>query len=393
MYFITSSTNRMRQAKYQNIKLSFDGRDVCFQSEQDLETYVEQNFNIIFPNLTLLARQYTILERRCDLICYKTANKQAVIIELKNQEDRYVVTQLTRYHKSLLLSKPFADIIDYSLPIDLIAISPKFHPDNYIDREDSKLEFQTHFYEFKIECVNSCYRFKLLDRYFDLNYPILGLINDESIQVVDRDFLLSKPGQFYQRLESDCHQDFLKLHYRFISQSSIKCWNSNNDRCILYGTGTGENHQKLAEINNGGQNLYLYLWLPTAVKTKVKIPIARFGFICRQGNRPISIDAEVEWIVCTKNNISLKDRPQSLSDGFSFNRQGMLKWCPARNYLNQAHTNNNTLDLLVYLLKNIERPFSEEDWSWWENNKHPTPTNLGWYVDLAVKTWQYRRSR
>jgi RecB family endonuclease NucS len=79
----------MHQAKYQNVKLSFDGRDVCFQSEQDLETYVEQHFNIIFPGLTLLARQYTILERRCDLVCYRTANKQAVIIELKNQEDRY----------------------------------------------------------------------------------------------------------------------------------------------------------------------------------------------------------------------------------------------------------------------------------------------------------------
>ena len=381
----------MRQTKHKNIKLSFDGRDVCFQSEQDLETYAEQNFNIIFPDLTLLARQHTISTRRCDLVCCKTDNKQVVVIELKNQEDRYVVTQLNRYHKSLLLSKPFAEIIDYSLPINLIAISPKFHIDNYIDKEYSILESHTHFYEFKIELINSDYKFKFLDQYFDLNYPILGLLNDESIQAVDRDFLFSKPGRFYQTLELECRQDFLKLHYQFISQPSIKCWTSNNNRCILYGTGTGDNHQKLAEINNGGQNLYLYLWLPTAVRTKVKIPITRFGLVCKEGEQPMAKNSEIEWIVCTKNNISLKDRPRSLNDGFSHNRQGMRKWCPAINYLNQAHT-NNTLGLFLYLLKNIEPPFSEEDWKWWESNNHPTPTNLGWYVNFAIKAWQYRRS-
>lgn len=386
----------MRQSKSQNIKLSFDGKNVRFSSEKDLEAYIEQNFNLIFPDLTLLARQYTILDRRCDLICCKKENSQAVVIELKNQEDRYVVTQLVRYHKSIIISKPFDTIIDYSLPIELVAISPSFHSDNYIDKEYSKLELQTYLYEFDIKYLNTRANFKILDRYFELNYPILGLVDSYDVRAVDKDFLFSKPGQFYQRLDSECRQDFLNLHYRLISQAAVKCWTSNNYRCILYGTGTGQNHQKLAEINNGGQNLYLYLWLPTAVKTNVKIPVARFGLICKESRRAIYTKSEVEWLVCSENNISLKDRPQLSSGNFSFNRQGMLKWCPSKNYLLQAsHSgyNTNTFQLLIYLLRNIKPPFSKEELGWWEHNSSPSPTDLGWYVDLAIKMWQYRRSR
>jgi hypothetical protein len=386
----------MRKSKSQNIPLSFDGKNVRFSSEKDLEDYVEQNFHLIFPDLTLLARQYTILERRCDLICCKKANSQGIVIELKNQEDRYVVTQLTRYHRSLLISKPFDTLINYSLPIELIAISPSFHSDNYIDKEYSKLEFQTHFYKFDIEYSDTQASFKILDRCFKLNYPILGLVDSNEAQPIDKDFLFSKPGQFYQTLELECRQEFLKLHHRLTSQASIKCWTSNNNRCILYGTGSGKNHQKLAEINNGGQNLYLYLWLPTAVKTNVKIPIARFGLVCKEGSKAMHLKSEVEWVVCSDSNISIKDRPSRENDNFSYNRQGMRKWCSAKNYLHHASQtsyNHNTFNLFMYLLRDVKRPFLDEDISWWEQNNSSTPTNLGWYLDLAIKTWQYRRSR
>ena len=380
--------------KKQNIKLSFDGRNICFKSELDLENYIELNFNAIFPGLRLLGRQYTVLDRRCDLICCKKTNKQAVVIELKNQEDRYVVTQLIRYHQSLLSSKPLTEFIDYSLPIELIAISPHFHPDNYIDKEYCKVDLHIHLYKFKIEYLDSVAKFHFLDRVFDLDYPILGMTDNYSVRADDKEFIFSKPGQFYQRLitfknhklksSETIQQDFLTLHNRFISQAVVKCWFSNNYRYILYGTGIGENHQKLAEINNGGQNPYIYLWLPTASRTNVKVPVARFGFVCKESQSPISIDSELEWLVCSNNNISLKDRPKSTSDGFSFNRQGMLKWCPPRNYLLQASfTSSNTLQLLMYLMRNASPPFSKEDLTWWEHNSKPTPTNLGWYVDFA----------
>ena len=91
----------------------------------------------------------------------------------------------------------------------------------------------------------------------------------------------------------------------------------------------------------------------------------------------------------------MKDIPSPGNDNFSRNRQGMRKWCPAQNYLEQVSQtsyNHNTFNLFMYLLRDVKRPFLDEDISWWEQNNSPTPTNLGWYIDLAIKTWQYRRS-
>ncbi|MBC6435444.1 hypothetical protein FM036_38660 [Nostoc sp. HG1] len=57
-------------------------------------------------------------------------NKQLVVLELKNAEDRYIVQQLTRYYDALKEVKPLEDEIDYQQPISLIAIKPNFHRDN-----------------------------------------------------------------------------------------------------------------------------------------------------------------------------------------------------------------------------------------------------------------------
>lgn len=68
----------------------------------------------------------------------------------------------------------------------------------------------------------------------------------------------------------------------------------------LYGTGEGQNHKKLAEITNTGKGIWLFLWIPTAVKTKIKIPVARFGFVLATNNSHFAQDSIVEWLVCTK---------------------------------------------------------------------------------------------
>ena len=54
---------------------------IKFQSEEDLENYIEENFNQIFPDLVLIKRQYTINTQRCDLLCSTKLVKQPVIIE------------------------------------------------------------------------------------------------------------------------------------------------------------------------------------------------------------------------------------------------------------------------------------------------------------------------
>lgn len=144
----------IEKSKYANRKLIFNGQKVCFESEQDLESDLEDNFEDIFPDLNLLARQYTSSNQRCDLICSKKVNKQLVIIELKNQVDRYIVTQLIRYRQALLVEQPFSNLIDYSLPVELIAVSPIFHEDNYTDKKAHKFEDNIHFLIFNLSHQN-----------------------------------------------------------------------------------------------------------------------------------------------------------------------------------------------------------------------------------------------
>ena len=117
-----------------NRKLIYIGGKIRFQSEQDLEDYIEAYFDTIFPDLVLIKRQHSLKTQRCDLLCCSRLDKQAIIIELKNEEDRGLVSQLLRYRKIILQNQSFADKIDYLLPIKLIAIAPTFHEDNYTDK-------------------------------------------------------------------------------------------------------------------------------------------------------------------------------------------------------------------------------------------------------------------
>lgn len=115
-----------------------------FANETALEEFIWDNLTAIF-NLIPLERQRRINGERCDIISV-SQNKQLVILELKNSQDRGIVQQLTRYYANIANNKLFD--VDYNLPIKLIAITPSFHPHNYIDREYSKLKFE--FIEFKL---------------------------------------------------------------------------------------------------------------------------------------------------------------------------------------------------------------------------------------------------
>ncbi len=109
-----------------------------FASEAALEDFVWDNLQHLF-RLTPLARQHQALGEFCDILAVDAA-KQLSILELKNTEDRYIVQQLTRYYDNLLGEKPFAERIDYSQPVKLIAIAPSFHRHNHIDRKYTKLK-------------------------------------------------------------------------------------------------------------------------------------------------------------------------------------------------------------------------------------------------------------
>ena len=402
---------------------------IKFQSEEDLENYIEENFNQIFPGLVLIKRQHTINTQRCDLLCSIKSVKEPVIIELKNEEDRGLISQLTRYRKALLIEKPFAEQIDYSLPVKLIAIAPTFHEDNYTDKEASKFENDFCLWEFSIDIEQSrdVAQFNLSGKTYDIPYPIFGfpgkILNSESYSKS----LTSFAFEFYLRLDKKYEKDFQALRNQLIGQPKIKEMVSTSYKKVLYGTGEGKNHKKLAEITNTpGKNVCLFLWLPTSVDTKSDRPVERFGFVLKDASNPLSNDSIVEWLVSTKGTINNKNTPDINSEVAAYGRDGKLKWSRANLYLgnvtfrytqdlakleewkrvaqtsnkkskkvlNQivnSYQNNPTFWLLMYVLKGVtSETITDEDRAWWESYKTQTPTHLGWYVDLAIKTWNYQ---
>ncbi len=374
------------KVRKENRQLLYAGGEIRFQSEENLEYYIEDNFEKLFPDLYLVRRQYTINRQRCDLLCRSKLSKQPVIIELKNEEDRGLISQLTRYRKALLIEKPFAEQIDYSLPAKLIAIAPTFHEDNYTDREASKFEDDFCLWEFSIENEKGEGKFKLCGQTYYIDYPILGLSGEVFNTELNYGSLPAFTQEFVCRLDIKFREYFGKLRLKFLCQPKVKEMVSGSYRKILFGTGDGKTHKKLAEITNTGNGINLFLWLPTRVRTNIKVPVTRFGFVLAANENPLSDDSQIEWIVCTKGTVNLKYKE------LSFNRNGMPKWDEPSRYLYYASLNSyNTFSLLTYLLMGMTPDaMSDEDRAWWNSYKTKTPTNLGWYIDLAIKTCNYR---
>jgi len=111
-----------------------------FENEALLEDFLQRHLQTLL-GLTVIAQQYAIDGQICDLVAVSETG-QVAILELKNQEDRYIHQQITRYFDVFLEEKPFADIADYSQPIRLLAIAPRFHRDNFIDRKYSRLDVE-----------------------------------------------------------------------------------------------------------------------------------------------------------------------------------------------------------------------------------------------------------
>lgn len=121
------------------VRLRKTGFGWQFDSETVLEDFVWTNLQQLLK-LTPLKRQYRVSGQICDILAVDE-NKRLVVLELKNNEDRYIVQQLTRYYDALLEEKPFSTEIDYKQPVRLVAITPSFHQDNLTDRKYHKLFF------------------------------------------------------------------------------------------------------------------------------------------------------------------------------------------------------------------------------------------------------------
>lgn len=127
-----------------------------FENESILEDFAWDNLNLLF-NATPLRRQHHVNGNYCDILAVGEKGN-LVIIELKNDEDRYVVQQITRYYHQLIQEKPYQDKVDYQQPIELLIVSPYFHGDNLTDRLYHKLNID--FVQFSLANVDGEIVFK-----------------------------------------------------------------------------------------------------------------------------------------------------------------------------------------------------------------------------------------
>lgn len=102
-----------------------------FDSEHALETLVWNNLSLLL-SVKPIARQFLCKGEICDIVA-NGFQRELVILELKNVEDRYLAQQLTRYYDAFIIQKPWDEEIDYGQPVRLIGIAPSFHRHTFVD--------------------------------------------------------------------------------------------------------------------------------------------------------------------------------------------------------------------------------------------------------------------
>lgn len=241
-----------------------------FVSEEALEDFVEAHLESLL-GLTLIKRQYTVNEQRCDIIAVDD-NKSLAVLELKNGEDRYIVQQLTRYYHALLESKPFADQVNYDRPVRLVAIAPSFHRDSFTDRKYNHLLLE--FLEFAI----------VPDRdnlYLHLKDVDTGHTSQVKITYQERESTenIPSPPKALLKLLSKCEliqqQEILKIRHKLLSFDK-RMEEVVSAGSIKYGNGNSKNSKFCAELCSDSKGtIILFLWLPLKNLTSKTIGRAR----------------------------------------------------------------------------------------------------------------------
>jgi len=210
-------------------------------------------------NLTPLKRQYFVKGEICDILAVDD-NRQLVVLELKNTEDRYIVQQLTRYYDALLEVKPFDREVDYGKPIRLIAIAPTFHRHNEIDRKHHNLVFDF----LKVVILKESDKFYLhlhsLDTEQIFKTEIFYREIDFSIFKAD----LPEPSQIFlnwiSSYNSDEQEKILKLREQILSFDK-RIQEVSETKSIKYGKGKTKPCAEFC-FERKLKKIVLFLWLP-----------------------------------------------------------------------------------------------------------------------------------
>lgn len=228
-----------------------------FESEAALEHSIQAHlFDLL--GLTCLKTQYSVSGQICDILAVD-ASRRLTILELKNAEDRYVVQQLTRYYDAVQVVQPFNELIDYSKPVQLIAVAPQFHRDNHTDRKYCHLSIR--FLEFKISDTGTDCQLILRD----LDTEVSSQMAIPYPQSSDSEVSIPPPSAAFLRLLKHCdpldQAGLTQLRERILRFDARL-----QELSIGSAIGYGRSKTNLcAEVRfDSGRNApALYLWLPS----------------------------------------------------------------------------------------------------------------------------------
>lgn len=271
-----------------------------FESEAALEDFAWANLKQLL-GLTPLKRQYVVKGQICDILAVDE-NKRLVVLELKNNEDRYVVQQLTRYYDALLEEKPFKELVDYRQPIDLIAITPKVHRDNLIDKKYHHLSIR--FLQFQLVMSGEALYLQLKDidtnKLFQLEIRRQEADSTESLPI---------PPKLLQKLLGSCSNEQVRVIMEIRNQ--ILSFDKRMEEIstagsIKYGNGKSKTSKFCAEFcpNSKGE-LLVFLWIPFKAGASQKIGRAKMGINYETANA--LIEGYVSKGIRTKNPLFNKD--------------------------------------------------------------------------------------
>ena len=267
----------------------------------------------------------------------------------------------------------------------MIGIAPCFHADNITDKEASKFEEDIILMPYYIQ-YNDSISYLFLNQKLELiSWPIIGLtklpVHENSVDAYK--YLPVETSQFMSRLKS-YRQDFLELRNLFLQQPKCKEFIAVNFQSCIYSTNSSNNAKKLAEITTTRKGIFLYLWIPFSFETPQKLQIARCGFLMTDGSSPFRGTSEIDYInYCPKGTIKISEKPDRNSLKFS------TRWSPSEKYIERfLGVCGNGLRLLMNLFSMEYR----EQYFWTENRhlKSSISTQLNWYLDVAIRLWNYR---
>jgi hypothetical protein len=232
-----------------------------FETERHLEWFFWDTV-LIEMGLKPLANQYSCREGICDILAKGTDN-QLIILELKNTQDSHVIEQITAYFDDLKVEKPFSEEIDYTRPIELYTVCPRYSSRTSQVLKYHKLDFTI--LTFNVISFNQGFRFTLWNWATQEKIAQIEISNTTEIS---KDFNLPDPPKSYVDLLGKCSDvqknwivQIRDQIYQFACNSNLKISENPDGKWTRF---ERTKQFPIAEIgwDNKRDDLAIYLWLP-----------------------------------------------------------------------------------------------------------------------------------